>query len=223
MRIIYHGRDLNDQVLLSDAGIRDGSIVHVSVSNAPPPTRRAAQARVRPNVPVLPDSDSESDSEDELNGFDRLQEMGFSPEEVQEFRRQFYLNHFRNVPAGQAHPAPQSPEMIQLENQWIDAQFNPRPAPNAAAGDAQNGANAIVANQTQQTFDSGLGLAQNLVQLGSVDGNGFNLFFGMMTGFLLGLIILFWVGEPHLTRKTRLGMFFGLFANLAVGIVAYTR
>lgn len=223
IRIIYHGRDLNDRILISDAGIHEGSIIHCSVSNSTRPTQRNATRGNERAAPAYPNLEEDSDSEDELTGFDRLREMGFSPDDVQQFRTQFYLNHFRNMPPGQVQPAPQSAEMTRLENQWIDAQFNPRQPAQAAAGIAQDGLANTIASQPRRTLDTGLDLAHNLVQLGTVDGNGFNLFFGLIMGFLLGLIILFWVGEPHLTRKTRLGMFFGLFANFVVGIIAYNR
>lgn len=165
----------------------------------------------------------DSDSEEELNGLDRLREMGFSADDVHQFRLQFYAHHFRNAPAGgPAHPVPQSPEMIRLENQWIDTQFNP-------AQQAAQGANAQLLPQAasqagpvslRQPLESGLVLANQLAELGSIDGNGFNLLIGLIFGFLLGLISLFWIGEPYLTRKTRLGIIFGIGGNLMIGLIA---
>lgn len=167
--------------------------------------------------------EEDSDSEEELEGFDRLREMGFSADDVRQFRLQFYLHHFRNAPAGaQAHPVPQSPDMVRLENQWIDAQFNPA----QQAANATNGAQPAVnqptgaADLTRQPLESGIALANRSAELGSVDGNGFNLLMGLIFGFLLGLISLFWIGEPYLTRKTRFGMIFGIIGNLCIGFIA---
>ena len=161
-----------------------------------------------------------AEEEQELTGFDRLREMGFSAEDVQAIRLQFQLHHFRNLPPGRAHPAPQSPEMAQLENQWIDTQFNPQAQGQAAQNNT--GANA---NATQpQSLQMGLmtDLEASLAGFNpDLSGNSYNLLGGLILGFLLGLITLFWVSEPNITRKTRLGMIAGVFANLCFGILAY--
>ena len=220
--MLYHGRDLEDSTSLAEAGIRPESIVHVSVSArvASRPKRAAAQRATGARRQLATTEDS--DSEEELTGFDRLREMGFSADDVRQFRLQFYLHHFRNAPAGgPAQPVPQSPEMVRLENQWIDTQFNPTQA--AIHGNAQHApqpANQTGTGPLRQPLESGLVLANQLAELGSADGNGFNLLIGLIFGFLLGLISLFWIGEPYLTRKTRLGMVFGICGNLMIGLIA---
>lgn len=229
VRVLYHGRALENATLLSAAGIRPESIVHVSVGArvAARPKRAAAPRVAGARRPLVPIEDDSSDSEEELSGFDRLREMGFSADDVRQFRMQFYLNHFRNAPiGGPAHPVPQSPEMVRLENQWIDTQFNPaqmaaNPAnglpahPQLAAGAAGDANGAL-----RQPLESGLAFATRLTELGSADGNGFNLLIGLIFGFLLGLISLFWIGEPYLTRKTRLGMVCGIMGNVCLGLIA---
>jgi len=230
VRIIYHGRDLQDNVLLPDAGIRDGSNVHVSVSHRPPSQRRDSRMMsvAQRGAPMLnANGGSDSDDEEELSGFDRLREMGFSADDIQQFRMQFALHHFRNHPVGQVHPAPQSAEMLQLENQWIDSQFTPNQASNRQQPQHHQRPQQNAATETlgtggggRRTLDSGIDMAAQLVTLGTVDGNGYNLLTGLVIGFLLGLISLAWMGEPSLTRKTRLGMFAGIFANLVLGFIA---
>jgi hypothetical protein len=108
--------------------------------------------------------------------------------------------------------------MIQLENQWIDTQFNPQ----AHAQPQQNNAGTL-ANNSPQSLQTGLDLAASLVGINDQSGNSYNLLIGLIVGFLLGLISLFWISEPHLTRKTRMGMIAGVFANFCFGILAYTH
>lgn len=221
VRIIYHGRDLQDGVLLADAGIREGSNVHVSVSNKAPQSRQNARAAPSTGGRAMPNANDSDSEEEELSGFDRLREMGFSADDVQQIRTQFSLNHFRNLPTGQAFPAPQSPEMLQLENLWIDSQFNPNQANNPHQQQQQQPRqNQVVDGGQRATVDNGIDIAAQLASLGSVDGNGYNLLTGLIIGFLLGLISLIWIGEPSLTRKTRLGMFAGIFANIVLGFLA---
>lgn len=217
MRVIYHGRNLDDGVFLGDAGIHAGSIVHVSVSNrlAPPAATHHSRGNGRPNAQQA------QGEEHEATGFDRLTEMGFSAEDIQQFRLQFYVHHLRNLPAGQTIPATQAAEMLRLENQWIDQTFNPAPreAPAAPQGDMEAG-NTFVQPRTLQ---GGLDMAANFVILSESQGTGFNLLVGMMLGFLLGFIALFWIAESHLSRKTRLGMLVGIVGNLCFGFLAYTH
>lgn len=210
---------MQDGISLADAGIREGSNVHVSVSNQTPKPIRNARL---PHYPTgrAASSANDSDSDDDLVGFDRLREMGFSADDVQQIRMQFALNHFRNLPTGQVYPAPQSDEMLQLENNWIDSQFNPNQV-NASQQHQELVRPSPGQDLTRgRTLGSGLDLATELVSLGAVDGTGYNLLLGLIIGFLMGLISLVWIGEPSFTRKTRLGMFAGIFANLILGFLA---
>lgn len=236
--MLYHGRALVDVDLLKNCGLRAESIIHVSVSAMP--ARRQARNVVQPQQrAIVPqrraddanqggnDESSEEEEEENIQGFDRLREMGFSADDVRQFRLQFYLHQFRNAPAGHPQTLPQTAEMIRLENQWIDTQFNAQQQGTNAAAQAQATifapADANIGplpNNVRRQFNSGIALAENLVHLGSVDGNGFNLMTGLIVGFLLGLISLFWIGEPYLTRKTRFGMALGIIANLFIGLLA---
>ncbi|KAJ3332662.1 hypothetical protein HDU76_013476 [Blyttiomyces sp. JEL0837] len=169
LRMISRGRILQDTVSISS--LQEGSstesnsggpapmYLHCAVSDAPASSEsQAPQLR----VPAL--------------GFDRLLEIGFSREEVDNLRVQFHA--MRGTEYHDQNDAARS-----AEEDWID-------------------------NRNTNTRDT------------AVDGTHLDMLSGLIVGFFLGVLVLFWIKEQGLfTRRQQMGIIVGLLVNLSFGVL----
>jgi hypothetical protein len=124
-----------------------------------------------------------------LRGFDRLRAMGLSAEEVAAVRTQFSASQSVQTQLG-ARPSPEL--LTQLEENWIEHELTPEDRQVAAA-------HAI--EHTQR------------------EGSGAQLFGGMLSGFVLGLLAVYWLWDSSVTRQGKFGLLTGLALNLMFGLI----
>ncbi|KAJ9081645.1 hypothetical protein DSO57_1012314 [Entomophthora muscae] len=113
-------------------------------------------------------------------GFDRLQEAGFSEDDIRSLRTQFQSLH--NI-----DPNSTDPDVLEqtrrLEEAWID-------------------------NATSTLPD------------GSSEGADYEYLWGMIIGFFVGIIAVFWIKEQTFSKKHQIGIFFGIAVNMFFGLIA---
>lgn len=101
IRLIYCGRTLQDHLTLNNAGLSDQSRVHCFITE------------------FRQEQDEEQEEEQPPRGFDRLREMGFSEEEIEHYRMEFYAN--REYDEDDVNE-----DLIALEDQWISNYISPQ-------------------------------------------------------------------------------------------------
>lgn len=101
IRLIYCGRNLNDHNTIASCRIQNGSNIHCFISEQ------------------NSNQDNDQNEEEVLRGFDRLSEMGFSEDEIEHYRMQFYLNYdLDGVDMDQ--------DFVTLEEEWISNYISPQ-------------------------------------------------------------------------------------------------
>jgi len=177
IRIIFHGKILDEQQTLSAAGIEDGSWIHYAVSDKlpSPPARREATVI---DVP--------------LRGFDRLREAGFSREDVEEFRAQFRASRLAQL------PSLSTVDQLQHEEDWITSNIRDAPPQQRIALLQQDVSESEARRAEFGTYE--------------------DLVYGLVLGFLLSFIMVFFLWEPALSRRTKYGILFGIGCNLSFSL-----
>lgn len=94
----------------------------------------------------------------------------------------------------QAHlgTPPSSEALTQLEENWIEHELTPEDRQVAAA---------------------------HAIEHSAREGSGVQLFGGMVTGFVLGLVALCWLWDTSVTRQGKFGLLTGLGLNLLFGLI----
>eukprot|EP01102_Stenamoeba_stenopodia_P010032 TRINITY_DN2977_c0_g1_i1.p1 TRINITY_DN2977_c0_g1~~TRINITY_DN2977_c0_g1_i1.p1 ORF type:complete len:256 (-),score=34.08 TRINITY_DN2977_c0_g1_i1:214-981(-) len=138
-----------------------------------------------------------------LRGLDRLRESGFSEAEIEQFRLQFRAS--RAHAYGSQLPASGSSDqnLLMIEEQWMEETIN---ASTLARDQAEGNFNA---------YEDSYGSAS--------EGTYKDLLIGMVMGFLLGLITLFWLYDTALPRKTKYGILAGIGCNISFGIIRISQ
>eukprot|EP01100_Stratorugosa_tubuloviscum_P001369 TRINITY_DN1308_c1_g1_i1.p1 TRINITY_DN1308_c1_g1~~TRINITY_DN1308_c1_g1_i1.p1 ORF type:complete len:293 (-),score=94.21 TRINITY_DN1308_c1_g1_i1:813-1610(-) len=88
-------------------------------------------------------------------------------------------------------------QQLDLEEQW----FNQAEQPNQQ--------NNIIRSQNRM--------------ITNIEGSYQDLFYGMIMGFLLGLIAIFWITDSSLTRRAKFGILAGIGCNLSFGLIRLTK
>lgn len=127
-------------------------------------------------------------------GFDRLRESGFTEEDIRNIRTQF---HRLNGTSFEENP---SEEARNLEEQWMD--------------------------NTGQTLPDGskycctLCCVYRLIVLYvATQGTYKEMMWGLMLGFFLGIICLFWFRESVFSRRHQMGIVAGILINISFGVL----
>ncbi|KAF9952663.1 hypothetical protein BGZ72_006027 [Mortierella alpina] len=143
------------------------------------------------------DEDEEEEDEDpspimapQPTGFDRLREAGFSEDEIRSIRRQFHASRGTiTSTVGENGIA------VGLDQ---DEDANARARRIEEEWIDQHGA---------ETLPDGL------------EGSYGEMVWGLMLGFFMGLIALFWFKEATFSRRQQMGIFAGLMINLGFGVL----
>ncbi|KAG0362317.1 hypothetical protein BGZ54_008688 [Gamsiella multidivaricata] len=123
-------------------------------------------------------------------GFDRLREAGFSEDEIRSIRRQFHASRGTSTTVGENGIA------VGLEDQDEDASARARRIEEEWID--QHGA---------ETLPEGL------------EGSYGEMVWGLMLGFFMGLIVLFWFKEATFSRRQQMGVIAGLMINVGFGVL----
>ncbi|KAJ3102289.1 hypothetical protein HDU97_000646 [Phlyctochytrium planicorne] len=169
LRIFYHGRQLEgDDSLEGQPHFGSPSLesnsrtlyMHCAVSESLNPSSQLGR----------------QENPEPSRGFDRLLEIGFSVEEVDNLRTQFH-----NIRGTNTHMDFES--VRNAEEEWID--------------------NSAIRNREPES-----------------EGSMVDVVIGVMAGFFLGVLVLFWIKEQgFFTRRQQMGIIAGLFLNISYGIL----
>jgi len=179
IRLIFRGKILKEHETIRNYGMQDMDNVHCAISDLQRPIRNEGP----PDVEDAP-----------LRGLDRLREMGFNEDEIEQFRLLFYQAHRQRilsaVEAGEV-------DLRQLEEEWISSSEISREGLEEA-------------QQQEQEYRDTIGTYNDL-------------FWGMVMGFSLGFIMLFWIFDTSLPRRTKYGILAGVGCNISFGLIRLTR
>lgn len=196
LRLIHQGRILKDEMKLAELVSRGNSIRPVSSTSRNYGTNQEANSHFNnqahnydsPSSPLvlhgqILEEVVETSLEAEQSriipptGFERLQEAGFSPEDIQQIRIQFHNSI-------EVDPNTTDPEVMErirrLEEAWID-------------------------NATATLPD------------GTTEGTYNELLWGLVIGFFLGLLPIFWQYDSTFSKKNQLGILIGIMINILFG------
>eukprot|EP01062_Namystynia_karyoxenos_P059485 TRINITY_DN50928_c0_g1_i1.p1 TRINITY_DN50928_c0_g1~~TRINITY_DN50928_c0_g1_i1.p1 ORF type:complete len:341 (+),score=74.96 TRINITY_DN50928_c0_g1_i1:81-1103(+) len=171
--------------------------------------------------PALTDS-SPGSSGDRPRGFDRLSEMGFSPEDIHAMRDQFA--------ASQSAVVVGVDQLLALEDEWLDGEGWPGGTGSGArAGDAAEGDSEHREGAPQAVSSSGNGVTVIVDDRHTSGGNlSFSLrqkdmVIGTLVGFFLGVLSLLMLclgGFSLRHRGVQLGIVVGVVVNLCFSAMA---
>lgn len=133
-----------------------------------------------------------------LRGLDRLRETGFTEAEIDQFRQQFRASRAQAYGTGG-----NADQGLLMEEQWMEETINASSF-SREQGEASFGA-------YEDSYGS------------TAEGTYKDLLIGMVMGFLLGLITLFWLYDAALPRKTKYGILAGIGCNISFGIIRISQ
>eukprot|EP01089_Gocevia_fonbrunei_P010006 TRINITY_DN224_c0_g1_i1.p1 TRINITY_DN224_c0_g1~~TRINITY_DN224_c0_g1_i1.p1 ORF type:complete len:280 (-),score=31.34 TRINITY_DN224_c0_g1_i1:209-1048(-) len=226
LKLFSFGKLLGDDYTLAQLKINNGHFIHCAA------------------VDVSLVSSPEPNSFTPLQGIDRLQEMGFPNSDLHSFRSQFrtlLVQRAIRVYNSETEPERRNAEQVEqhlnrffseinesdireLEDRWVDelmshhlpirsvSPSNQRPNPSTSSERAASPSDRM---RIYIDDDNSLTFVE--------DGTLLDLFYGMVLGFLLSFIMLFWLSDDSLTRRTRFGILAGLGCNLAFGLIQLTK
>jgi len=191
LKLIFQGRLLDWSASAAAAGLRDGCTVHCVATAAPPSPTPPPRDEVHIDM-----RGSQQLAQQRARGLERLAEMGFSADEIAQFRSLFRAEA---AAAGLAVPAgstEQQPDEIAAEEEWL----------------AQVAATLSPQQQQQLLNDE-----QLFVDGGGGSGSRAEVIFGFVLGSLLGPIMLLWlVFGGGLSSRAKFGIVLGVSINLLV-------
>ncbi|GJQ12387.1 hypothetical protein GpartN1_g4365.t1 [Galdieria partita] len=195
IRLIYSGKLLSEGTSrLVDSKVEDGSYVHCVISDEV----NVASGRHSNNherSERLQTRIPAADPHSEYRGLDRLREAGFTEEEIAVLRRQFARSQGLNP-----DHLEDTGDLRELEERWMaDASTH-----EITVGDLEGGA-----------FNDDSLFGEN-------EGTVHDFVFGLLVGFLLGIIVLVFLLDRGLPRKRKLGILAGVVGNLLFGILRST-
>ncbi|KAF9540387.1 hypothetical protein EC957_004333 [Mortierella hygrophila] len=143
-------------------------------------------------------TDEEEEEEEELSpimtpqatGFDRLREAGFSEDEIRSIRRQFH--------------ASRGTVMSTVGENGI-----------AVGLDQDEDANARARRIEEEWIDQHG--AETLPE--GLEGSYGEMVWGLMLGFFMGLIVMFWFKEAAFSRRQQMGIIAGMLINVGFGVL----
>ncbi|EME30549.1 hypothetical protein Gasu_22190 isoform 1 [Galdieria sulphuraria] len=196
IRLIYSGKLLSEgSSRLVDSKIEDGSYVHCVISDEVNVTSAGRTSNNQERSERLQTRIPVVDPHSEYRGLDRLREAGFTEDEIAVLRRQFARSQGLNP-----DHLEETGDLRDLEERWMaDASTH-----EITVGDLEGGA---------FTDESVFGESEGTVH---------DFVFGLLVGFLLGIIVLVFLLDRGLPRKRKLGILAGVVGNLLFGILRST-
>ncbi|KAH3760497.1 hypothetical protein Pelo_7658 [Pelomyxa schiedti] len=219
LKIIYKGRALASASTLESVGMTKDCVVHIIVSNPDNEVR----VQMDTDVPIVheprnrmqnwnqPRTASETQSthttllygEDERHGFDRLATVGLSHEEIAQLREVFSASRANSVADFSSNA------ILSAEDAVVDEMLGLR--------------EATPQPRLRNANDPHI-MHYNIVgRVRAGEGSNTDLLFGVILGFSLGTIILFWLRDKSLPQSTKLGVVVGLCISLVVAVLSFTR
>lgn len=165
---------------------------------------------------------AQSETRGAPRGFERLRASGVSDEDIDHLRWQLFLNQEEDPSLAPAA----GEDLHDVEERWMRA-YNVmvQGAPNAGQQNAAPGAAAGV-----PAAATAAPVIPNSVDptLYDEEGTFYDLVFGMILGFTLGLIILLWVRSTPSsvsgwTRKKKFGILAGVGCNISFGLIRLSK
>eukprot|EP00871_Galdieria_phlegrea_P004948 jgi/Galph1/5454/GphlegSOOS_G4066.1 len=195
VRLIHAGKLMSEgSSKLEDCKLEDGSYIHCVISDIVN-AQSGHTTTSGEREERLHTRIPAVDSNSAYRGLDRLREAGFSEVEIASLRRQFLRAQGYNPDNLQ-----EGVDLRDLEERWLtEAAAN-----EVTVGDLENG----VLND--ESF------------FGDNEGSIHDFVFGMVVGFLLGIIVLVFLLDRGIPRKRKLGILAGVVANLLFGVLRST-
>ncbi|KAJ3425954.1 transmembrane protein [Anaeramoeba flamelloides] len=194
LRLIHQGQLLEDNQKICDTGIRNEGSLHCVFS----------QFGNNRNNEGEEEEEERIDIEAIPVGFDRLLMYGFTHFEVEQFRSQFRSSYMRTV---EPYPTTET-ERKEIEDEWVDGLIDLEYMNNDIGVEQQR--SIIRRTITEQHQQFSLATSQN--------GTDYDLFFGAVLGFLLGIVVLFFMWEG-LPKKRKLGIILGVVFNICIALL----
>eukprot|EP01080_Neovahlkampfia_damariscottae_P006383 gene6383-10390_t len=116
IRLLYRGKFLEDHLSLKSTKLEDGDSMQCILSDKKPPESygRKNKNRLKPII---------EEEFYEPKGFDRLSESGFSEEEIEEMRTQFYRNKKELIDSINEGKITDE-QLYEMEDEWINDENN---------------------------------------------------------------------------------------------------
>ncbi|KAI8072744.1 DUF2407 C-terminal domain-containing protein [Gongronella butleri] len=191
LRLIHNGRVLQNNKRLSDYDI--GRLPENNTkAKIPPPSPVFIHCSVSEHPSTRPNDQPQMTPP---IGFDRLLEAGFSEQDVNNIRAQFHRMH------GDGEES--SEQARQLEEQWMDNTGETLP-------------DGSKKNFQKKRRDHAL---TRVFFYEAVQGTYKEMFVGMIFGFFLGILCLFWLRESVFNRRHQIGITAGILINISFGLL----
>jgi hypothetical protein len=200
MRLIYNGKLMMDMVPLKFYKVKNECFIHCALSD-------------------LPNNDnSPHELERELSsmprGFDRLIPLGFSNEDVQYIRNEFYSS--RQYLLAQYETGQLTIRDLQnLEEQWMNEDYDPLSIANANVDNNNNLNNNNNGNDTTVQNEMAVDFSTLF------NGSNYYAFIGMFIGFYLTLMASLLLLEQASPRKFKYGIVAGIVCNFSFATLKF--
>lgn len=214
VRLIFAGRSLADGEPLE--GFSSGSVVHAVVSDRE--LWSGSGNTESQGVNNVGGGTSRGGSEERdveagrggprgegvsrARGFERLTEMGIPEDEVAVYRRQFHAYRALN-----GHGAMNPESLLRLEEEFLTSQG----VGGGGGGGGESGGGGLTRLPTGEVLFPEAAASMP-------EGSFLDFLSGMLVGFVLGLLSLFWIIEAKNVRM-RVGALIGLMVNLCFGLM----
>ncbi|KAJ3427716.1 transmembrane protein yor223w [Anaeramoeba flamelloides] len=192
IRLIHQGQLLENNQKICDTGIQNEGSLHCVLSQFGNNQNNEYDEEERIDIEAIP------------VGFDRLLMYGFTQLEVEQFRSQFRSSYMRTV---EPYPTTET-ERKEIEDEWVDGLIDIEYMNNDIGVEQQRAIIRRTINEQHQQFS--LATSQN--------GTDNDLFFGAVLGFLLGIVVLFFLWAD-LPKKRKLGIILGIVFNICIALL----
>jgi hypothetical protein len=247
LRVIFAGRLLNDDSeTLDHAHVADGAVIHIALTDhrqaAQAQAPRAAQLFSNPfalaagQAPAATTARSGDDNNTDASaepsapshrlGFDRLQGLGLTAEDISVIRST-YLPDVQREMAGVELEEGESEahRLLRMEDEWMRRQdafsefaMNLRPVlmSRLNIGIGPNGDVSRMLNRQQgEEEDDEEPRSQSTSQ---AQGGSGQLLFGIILGSLFGFVMLIWTIFPTVNRQFKMGILIGVSTNILMEV-----
>lgn len=193
IRLILHGRILQDSQSVTSAGLVQGTVLHCALSDITGGRSPVAET-------------------EETRGFDRLRRSGVSEEVIEHLRWQLFLN-FQEDPTHLGTSPTNDPR--DLEEQWLNA--------NSSASVLRNFGITNTDQSGQQNASTWQVSPAAPGPGSSSEGEFTDIFVGMVVGFVLGLVALLWLRTGSRSRRLTFGILAGIACNISFGLIRLSK
>jgi hypothetical protein len=226
LKIIFRGQLLDPDAVVGST-LRDGCVVHCVVALARKPPNDDVRIDVRE-----PTTTATTNTARTRRGLERLAILGFSREDIESFRSLFRAE---TGAASLGTTARQTPADLEAEEAWLaqvaarrgdgathhhhhHLPFPPQPPGNDGTAEVAPTEEEEAEEEAQDQGQE----EQEQQREASVGAMITEVAFGFVLGVLLGVIMLFWIGDGALSRRVKLGILAGVSTNILVSITART-